>query len=290
MAKRKKSMEAPTQAEEQKEVLLSNKEKEPEKAGSLGLKLVDSTELLSDGASSLGASSDNLVESEDGVSLEDAVSPVVEEEGRAFRYSARSIFLTYPKCTLRKEELGLLIKEKFLSKKLELSYLGVAEEKHKDGSSHLHAMALTTGKRIEARLSSFMDFQGFHPNVSVIKNLYGAYQYLRKDDKEPFEEGSFKKQKVGAASNYDLMVYRLAKYGLNRKTLAAFPSTLFYLYRLVQALKIAAQLPDRGDSTDDDPFKDPTAMGLDVDRLDRLIHAATGIELVKNDEFRVKDD
>jgi hypothetical protein len=283
-ARKKVTIEAPEELQEKKVLEAKEEAQKAPKKDFIG----DSEDMLKSAAHVMSAD-DTMSEEWEEASLGDAVEEVSEEEGRAFRYSARSIFLTYPKCTLRKEELGLLLKEKFNSKKLELSYLCVAEEKHKDGSSHLHAMALTTGKKIEARTASFMDFQGFHPNISVVKNAYAAYQYLHKEDKNPFEEGVFRKQKTGAASNYDLMVYRLAKYGLNRKTLAAFPSILFYLYRLVQALKIAAQLPGEGDKTDEDPFRDPAALGIDAERLDRLIRSVGGLELVQNDEFRVKD-
>lgn len=92
----------------------------------------------------------------------------------AFNFQAQTIFLTYPQCTLTKEELLLALQDRFDVK----DYI-VAQELHADGTPHLHAY-LKLEARIHKRTADFADIQGFHPNITAPRSVKAVMKYVSK--------------------------------------------------------------------------------------------------------------
>lgn len=111
-----------------------------------------------------------------------------------FRINAKSVFLTYPQCDLTKE----LMMNYLASLKHECSYIIVCEEKHEDGSPHLHAV-LKFKKKVDIRSESFFDINGFHPNIQTTKNINASIQYCKKE-KCYLEEGAVQEHVNALAS------------------------------------------------------------------------------------------
>ncbi|ABP58640.1 replication initiator protein [Clerodendron yellow mosaic virus] len=78
-----------------------------------------------------------------------------------FSVSAKNIFLTYSKCPIPKEQMLELIKN--ISCPSEKLFIRVAQEKHRDGSLHLHALIQFKGK---AKFRNERHFDVTHPNTS----------------------------------------------------------------------------------------------------------------------------
>nr|QOU08769.1 Rep protein [Sweet potato leaf curl Georgia virus] len=101
-----------------------------------------------------------------------------------FRVSAKNIFLTYPKCSLSKETaLELLKAVDCPSDKL---FIRVSQEKHQDGSLHLHALIQFKGKA-QFKNPRHFDLQHpnsstqFHPNFQGAKSSSDVKSYIEKD-------------------------------------------------------------------------------------------------------------
>lgn len=87
-------------------------------------------------------------------------------------------FLTYPKCTLTPE--ALLAKLPFLEN---LREYVISQEKHADGSDHIHCV-LHYSERIRTRDVRFFDIEGYHPNIKTLKtkaDLHRTARYAVKD-------------------------------------------------------------------------------------------------------------
>ena len=74
-----------------------------------------------------------------------------------FRYSAKSIFLTYAKCPVSKEDMLLHLKARARPQANELVKACIAQEQHKDGDLHLHVAAWYSQK-LEFRKADHMDY------------------------------------------------------------------------------------------------------------------------------------
>lgn len=92
-----------------------------------------------------------------------------------FRFCAKKIFLTYPRCTLSPERLVSELQEACGV----LKEYWVAQERHVDGEPHLHAV-LVFDKVVDTRNAHFFDVAGFHPNVQRIRNLRWTIAYVCK--------------------------------------------------------------------------------------------------------------
>lgn len=92
-----------------------------------------------------------------------------------FELSARNVFLTYPQCNISKEEMLEYILTLYPS-----DYICVAEEKHEDGSPHLHAFVTWT-KKHNIRNVRYFDYKGFHPNMKGTRDIDGTLKYVKKD-------------------------------------------------------------------------------------------------------------
>ncbi|QVH35918.1 replication initiation protein [Diaporthe pseudophoenicicola DNA virus 1] len=116
-----------------------------------------------------GDDQQDAVGSEDELGL---VDPLDETAGK-FRLAAKSVFLTYPKCTLDKDTFVAAI-EKF---KFDQYY--AVREDHKDGTPHYHVIGEWTAKK-NIKNPRFFDIQKFHPNIGRTRNRLAAWRYVHK--------------------------------------------------------------------------------------------------------------
>jgi len=89
-------------------------------------------------------------------------------------YNGKRFFLTYAQCDATMHELAC-----FLIFQGDVKSYIVAEEKHADGSPHLHAcVEYATVQRHDHK---WLDFNGKHPNKQDPRNWNACIQYCKKD-------------------------------------------------------------------------------------------------------------
>jgi hypothetical protein len=112
---------------------------------------------------------------------------------KKFRVQGKNIFLTYPRCSLRKERVMEKLK---LKRKTKLDYMTVAQENHEDGSKHLHALLSYNSKQDITLQNAFdlsddeMPGRTFHPNIQSVRNSEAVHRYVQKEGNF-VEDGSF---------------------------------------------------------------------------------------------------
>nr|AHN95445.1 replication-associated protein [Tomato yellow leaf curl virus-Oman]AHN95457.1 replication-associated protein [Tomato yellow leaf curl virus-Oman]CEJ95702.1 replication associated protein [Tomato yellow leaf curl virus] len=101
-----------------------------------------------------------------------------------FKINAKNYFLTYPKCSLTKEEAlsQLLNIQTPTSKK----FIRICRELHEDGTPHLHVLIQFEGK-FQCKNNRFFDLTSptrsahFHPNIQGAKSSSDVKTYMEKD-------------------------------------------------------------------------------------------------------------
>lgn len=84
--------------------------------------------------------------------------------------------LTYPQCDVSKEDMM-----EFLQALPKVpKFIIVCEEKHEDGSPHLHAV-LQWERKLDTRDERYFDYDTFHPNIGSCRALLKAIEYAKKD-------------------------------------------------------------------------------------------------------------
>jgi len=126
--------------------------------------------------------------------LEDiGVDKALSTQSARFRLSSKALFLTYPKCPWSHERL--LEHFKSLFARHQIVFIVVAQELHKDGTTHLHAFVslecpYETRNPRAFDLHSEVQIEGFegrshvsfHPNIhSRIKSQFRVMKYVTKD-------------------------------------------------------------------------------------------------------------
>lgn len=94
------------------------------------------------------------------------------------RFQGKKYFLTYPQCTLSKEEVSAFLQEHF-----DVATFTVARELHQDGTPHIHACLLLSSSVNSTNIRLF-DINGFHPNIKALKTLSDfqrVHKYCKKD-------------------------------------------------------------------------------------------------------------
>lgn len=94
-----------------------------------------------------------------------------------FRLQGKHFFLTYPRCTLEKEQLLAFLQQKFADN---LERYVVSRELHEDGTPHLHCV-VSLKRRISSRDTRYLDVEGFHPNIQTCRSVVAAERYVEKD-------------------------------------------------------------------------------------------------------------
>jgi hypothetical protein len=99
-----------------------------------------------------------------------------------FRLQAKGWFLTYPKCTMSKEDALASLKAKKT-----YDQIVVSRELHLDGTPHLHVY-IKYATKFDLTNERFFDLGSFHPNIQVAKSLKAVLEYIKKDG-DYIEEG-----------------------------------------------------------------------------------------------------
>jgi len=126
-----------------------------------------------------------------------ARSPASRRMPRNREINAINWFLTYPKCDAKKEEFIENIQE--FSKSHELRGCIVAQEKHQDGTNHLHAV-IQFCQAFRTRIASTFDIfvrseahpEGKHGNYQCARHLQACLDYVNKSDPTPFTYGEIR--------------------------------------------------------------------------------------------------
>lgn len=99
-----------------------------------------------------------------------------------WRIHAKSLFLTYPQCQASKEEVQRNLQESF---KGHLQWYLIAEEKHEDGSPHVHIgletkeqMNYTDQAKLDKLVVSSSHPEGKHGNYQAMRNKRNTVIYL----------------------------------------------------------------------------------------------------------------
>ncbi|AAM33781.1 replication-associated protein [Tomato leaf curl virus] len=112
---------------------------------------------------------------------------------KSFRINAKNYFLTYPKCSLTKEEA--LSQLNNLETPTSKKYIKVCRELHENGEPHLHVLIQFEGK-FQCKNQRFFDLVSptrsahFHPNIQGAKSSSDVKSYLEKDG-DTLEWGEF---------------------------------------------------------------------------------------------------
>lgn len=110
---------------------------------------------------------------------DDLIAPVPPPRDR-FRAAAVKFFLTFPRCDTPAAAALARIRERF-GESHGIKWCVVSQEKHQDGSNHLH-VALWLGKRFSARSSRCFDFvAGQHGNYETMSKPAQCVKYVIKD-------------------------------------------------------------------------------------------------------------
>nr|QSS76698.1 C1 protein [Tomato curly stunt virus] len=112
---------------------------------------------------------------------------------KRFQIYAKNYFLTYPHCSLNKEEALHQIQN--LSTPTNKKYIKICRELHEDGSPHLHVLIQFEGK-YKCQNQRFFDLVSptrsahFHPNIQGAKSSSDVKSYINKDG-DTVEWGEF---------------------------------------------------------------------------------------------------
>ncbi|CAB91854.1 replicase [Cotton leaf curl Multan virus-[Faisalabad3]] len=112
---------------------------------------------------------------------------------RALKTNAKNYFLTYPKCSLTKEET--LSQLQNLHTPVSKKYIKICRELHQNGEPHLHVLIQFEGK-YQCTNNRFFDLVSptrsahFHPNIQGAKSRSDVKAYIDKDG-DTLEWGEF---------------------------------------------------------------------------------------------------
>ncbi|CAC85518.1 AC1 protein [Tomato yellow leaf curl China virus-Tb[Y8]] len=101
-----------------------------------------------------------------------------------FRINAKNYFLTYPHCSLTKEEA--LSQIQTLETPVNKLFIRICRELHEDGTPHLHVLIQFEGK-FQCKNQRFFDLTSphrsahFHPNIQGAKSSTDVKSYMEKD-------------------------------------------------------------------------------------------------------------
>lgn len=110
---------------------------------------------------------------------------------KKFRLNKKGFFLTFPKCSVPKETAMKNLKESLIMKsKIPIQWAMISQEKHKDGTDHLHVL-IWYEREINIKTETFFDcLTNQHANVQPMGNVQKSIQYLQKEDSAPLVLGN----------------------------------------------------------------------------------------------------
>lgn len=99
---------------------------------------------------------------------------------RVFRFHSKTLFATWPKCSIPEDVVLSNIKERWGDT---IEWAVVAQEKHKDGDKHIHAVIKWINRLDIRTFKSFDDICGQHGNYQPCRNIRNSVIYVTKCDK-----------------------------------------------------------------------------------------------------------
>jgi len=94
-----------------------------------------------------------------------------------FRMDAKNFFLTYPQCSMTKEEC---LRRLISMMAHNITGVIVCQENHKDEGTHLHALLLLS-KRLHVTSARYFDLGTVHGNYRVARDVKSSINYIKKD-------------------------------------------------------------------------------------------------------------
>lgn len=145
-------------------------------------------------------------------STEEAV--VTSKKAKRFQLNSQKLFLTYPRCPLKKEEVLKELKAIFNSLGASVESLCVAEEEHaltgddqlgqgETTGRHIHALVLLSST-LRIRNARFADISGYHGRYEGVRSVKAVAKYIQKDGVyivegvDPFKNGTVSSGAVSA--------------------------------------------------------------------------------------------
>lgn len=136
----------------------------------------------------------------------------IHEKKKRFHLHAKNIGLTYPQCTLTKEELMNHIREKL--QEHEGKIVVCEEDHHETDGKHLHA-AIMLEEALQIHKENYFDTEDYHCNIQATRNTTDWLRYVTKDGnytchpenydpKELLTQRSKKKATIGYAIVQDI--------------------------------------------------------------------------------------
>lgn len=103
-----------------------------------------------------------------------------KSDSKVFRLQTRSVFLTYPRCSLSKENIRDFMLEKL---GVTIGHYCICIEKHKNGIRHLHC-ALRLNEILRIRRCTYFDIsregRNYHPNIESCRDYSKCVSYVKK--------------------------------------------------------------------------------------------------------------
>ena len=162
---------------------------------------------------------------------------------KSFRFSAASLFATFPQCTLPKEQAMENLLDKWLA---DIAFAIVAHEKHENGDDHLHVLVKFKSTR-SFRREDFADFiAGQHGNYQPARNLKHVISYVTKED-DYVTHGTVPQIVGKKESKFDLIAKAINDGKSLREVKAEFPGTFLMHGDKITKYFTAKQMDDLSD-------------------------------------------
>nr|ABZ03976.1 RepA [Sugarcane streak Reunion virus] len=117
---------------------------------------------------------------------------------RPFKHRNANTFLTYSRCRLDPEAVGLILWQ--LISHWSPAYILVSREAHADGEWHLHALVQSV-RPVQTTNQGFFDIESFHPNIQSAKSANKVREYILKNPIAKWEKGTFIPRKQSFVSS-----------------------------------------------------------------------------------------
>lgn len=96
---------------------------------------------------------------------------------------AKSLFLTYSQADLNLKDLLRHLCDLFWTlHRLRVSEHVICRELHQDGNPHVHCFIMLSGELRVKLSSTWLDYQGYHPNIQATRSCKRVIEYCTKED------------------------------------------------------------------------------------------------------------